>query len=98
MDILSKLQLKKNPINEMKRRGVSPICSCGRLEASHGHLGREYGHSVVEDVGQLGVRGIEEREEIKDKAHTKLTLALLRLSKNQRDNLQQFPGGLGPRY
>ena len=98
MDILSKLHLNKNPINEIEESGVEPHMLCGRLEASHGHLGREYGHSVADDVGHLGVRGIEEQDEIKDKAHTKLTLAFLKLSKNQRDNLQQFPGGLGPRY
>jgi len=63
------------------------------LEAPARHAGVEHGHGAVDDVGQLGVRSREEREEIKDKAHTKFTLALLKLSKNQRDSLQQFPGG-----
>lgn len=34
-----------------------------RLEAPTGHAGLKHGHGAIDDVGQLGVRGIEEQHE-----------------------------------
>lgn len=98
MDILSKFQLKKNPINAIEESGVEPHMLLWPV----GSLARSFGQGVWPQCGRRGgpswFTNVEKREEKEGTTHTKLTLDLLRLLKNQRDNLQQIPAKLGPKY
>jgi hypothetical protein len=101
MDILSKLQLNKNPINEIEESRVAPhmlLYPVGSRTRSLGYgvWSMEYGHSAADDMVHLGVRRIEKWE--KNKGRIKVTLDMIVASKNRRYNLQQTPGEFEPNH
>ncbi len=60
-DTSQHLDNKKNRPPEGGRLGLA--CLPPRLEAPARHAGVEHGHGPVNDVGQLGVRCVEEQHE-----------------------------------